>query len=74
MTWFLFFVDHGRKSRYRKGQKKSRITDVMIRLAKKRSMRVSSVPAEQHHSLRPVITAGTAGATGVEFFDDFLHV
>jgi hypothetical protein len=46
----------------------------MIRLAKKRSMRVSSVPAEQHHSLRPVITAGTAGATGVEFIDDFLHV
>jgi hypothetical protein len=46
----------------------------MIRLAKKRSKRVSSVPAEQHHSLRPVITAGTAGATGVEFFDDFLHV
>jgi len=45
----------------------------MIRLAKKRSMRVSSIPAEQHHRSHRVVTADTAGATGVDFIDDFLH-
>jgi hypothetical protein len=46
----------------------------MIRLPKKRSMRVSSTPAEQHHPLHHVVTADFAGATGVDFFDDSLHV
>jgi hypothetical protein len=52
-----------RKVECRKWQKKSRATAVMVRLPKKRSIRVSSDPAEQHHPLHRVTAPDAAGTT-----------